>query len=128
MVESNRTNDFQEKIATVSSGGNPLIVKILSGNTDSEIINLNGCNLIRFELPAVFTGTIISFKASCDDGITYTDLYRTGDDTLIVTPVTAGRQYVMVPQDLAGVQKLIIKSNASESAERIIKLVARTLS
>ena len=116
---------FSTKIAN-STDSVLLTATITSGTDVTEALNLSGCNLVAFKLPAAFTGTAISFQGSFD-GSTYYDLYRTVDNTLISTPVTADRMYLITVSDLAGVQYLKLKSDASEAADREINLLTRSM-
>lgn len=119
------TNEFPTRISNTVH--NEILSAIIPINSTTSVgIDLSGCTLVSMWIPALFTGTEISFLGSFD-GTTYSDLYRTVDDSLIFTPITAGRMYLLNVADLAGMRFLQLKSNATEIAERTILLLARSL-
>jgi hypothetical protein len=119
------TNEFPTRIVNTTRDTTLSAVIAISGTT-SAALDLSGCTLVAMTIPALFTGTEISFQGSFD-GTTYVDLYRTVDDALIYTPITAGRTYLLNVADLAGIRFIKLKSNATEIAERTILLLARSL-
>ena len=118
-------NEFSTRI-TNSIHNTTLAAVIPISSTTSAALDLFGCTIVAIKIPSSFTGTEISFLGSFDS-INYYDLYRTVDDTLIFTPITAGRMYILNVADLAGIRFIKLKSNATEVAERTIALLARSL-
>jgi len=102
---------------------NSLPVKILTGQTKSEIVNVMGSTLKTLILPAVFTGTEISFEISID-GITFYPYYNI-DNNLVKFSCTQGRAYGFAAIDFYSIQYLKLVSNATEGAERNLTLITR---
>jgi hypothetical protein len=98
---------------------------ILSGQTTSDAIDLQGRPLVGMILPAAFTGSTITFTISVDNS-TFTAVYNTANTQLSVT-VTQGRAYLFSPGDLVGVRYLKLVSGSSEGADRSITLISREL-
>jgi hypothetical protein len=96
---------------------------ILSGQTKSAAVSLAGFTLTGIITPAALDGTSLSFDVSAD-GSTFVPLY---DSTNTAQTVTAGvsRGYALNPQVFMNWNQIKVVSNASESADHVITLVAR---
>lgn len=108
-------NDFSNNPVSI------LTATIEIGQTDSDIINMNGATLKTIFIPAAFTGTAITFEVSYD-GTTFAP-YANVDDDLVEITVTAGRAYGLAAIDFFGVLSFKIISDSAEAAERSIILV-----
>ncbi len=94
---------------------------ILSGQTTSAAIDVYGTTLKTIYMPAAFTGTKLNFKVS-EDNVTFYD-YANINNNLVEVTITAGRAYGLAAIDFASIQFLKLVSDASEAADRTIKLV-----
>lgn len=110
-----QVSDFADRSVSV------LTATIEIGQTDSDIINMNGATLKTIFMPAAFTGTKINFEVSYD-GSTFAP-YANVDDNLVEITVTAGRAYGLAAIDFFGVLSFKIVSDSAEAAERSIILV-----
>lgn len=115
-VSSSRMNANIARTSVTSS------VSISSAATDSTAIDISTTIAGGFIIPAAFTGTSVSYKAS------YT---TTGHQPLydqygsqVTTPVAVNRAFPF-PAEAAGFASLIIVSSASESGARTIQTVRK---
>lgn len=100
---------------------------ISSSGTKTGAIDLGGCQLTGFQLPASFTGTAITFEVSPDNS-TFQALYDKNNAAISFT-VTQGRTYALgdLIQSLAGYRYMKLVSGSTEGADRTITLFARPL-
>lgn len=111
------TNQVKQYVQSIIE---PLEATIAISTTESDAINLQGTTIAGMYIPAAFTGTSISFKASYD-GVNFVDI---SDGSTIVAATIAPSQYVALsPIIFYGVRLLKIVSNASEAAERVITVI-----
>lgn len=103
----------------------PLTATILNGQTTSDAINTFATGITIIEMPAAFDGTQLTFQTS-SDGVTFQDYYNINNVPVAVT-CTAGRNYGLAAQDFYGVQWIKVVSNASETADREIKLIPKSI-
>ena len=97
------------------------IATILSGQTDSNEIDLLGMSLCGFFMPETFTGTTITFKTATESGGTFLAIAD-------VTKTVAVNQYIPIdPADFAGVQVIKLVAD-SQGADAAITLAVRQLS
>ena len=99
-------------------------VVILSGQSESQPFQPKGTTPTKIYMPASFDGTQLTFLLSSDNGVTYLPYYNV-DDVEVIYSVTQGRVYGLATIDLYGVTHMKIVSDASESADRTLKLVVR---
>jgi len=90
--------------------------RIANGAQQSEAINIRKHVLLGVIIPALFTGTELSFQVCDTESGTYVDLYDDQSAQVKVT-VAAGRAYTL-PAALAAWSWVKIKSNAAEGAAR----------
>jgi hypothetical protein len=98
---------------------------ILNGQSKSNIIDVKGTSIKTIFLPAAFDGSTLTFEIS-EDGTNFFPYYNINNMPITID-VTAGRAYGLAAIDLYSIQFLKIVSSATESAERIIKLIARAI-
>ena len=112
-----RTKDFQVK--TTSE-----VVKILSGQTITDSVDLHGTALVAIITPSALTGTVIRFKGSINDTL-FNDMYDSGG--LQITIDVGASRYIPlnVIDDFKGVRFIKLVSNQSEADDRNITLVLR---
>jgi len=103
----------------------PLVAVIQSGQSESNIINPYATTVKTIFMPAAFDGTAITFKISYD-GLTFYNYYNI-DNILVSITCSAGRAYGLGAIDFYSIQHLKIVSNATESAERQINLLTRSI-
>ena len=105
-----------------------LTATILSGQTESDVIDSRGASLIGIIIPAAFTGTSLTFEVgSGPDGSTLADYYNAAG-TQISVAVAPSRYVGMAAIDFAPTRFLKIISDQSEGADRAVILVFRGLS
>lgn len=100
-------------------------VSILSGQTTSAAIDLNGRTLCGFIMPAALTGTALSITAS--DSLTGTYLtLQDGDGADFSLAIAASKWIPINNVNLTASLRFIkLVSNASEGADRTIKIAKR---
>lgn len=96
---------------------------IANGETKSAIINMKGISLKTILLPAVFDGSNLAFEVS-DNGIDFYPYYNI-NNVVVAIDITAGRAYGVAAIDFYSIQYMKIVSNASQAADRTIKLIGR---
>jgi hypothetical protein len=99
-------------------------VTIAISTTTSPAVDCGGFVLCGIQLPAVLTGTAISFLASAD-GVTYQPLFNTTTGTLLSYTVTEATFQAINPQDFQGVNYFKIVSNETEVAARTFHCALR---
>lgn len=102
---------------------NTKIATIPSGQTTSNIINLQGATLKTIILPALFTGTQLFFQISIN-GSTFYDYYNIDNIKVSIT-CSQNRAYGLGAIDFYSIQYLKIVSGTTESANRDIILLTR---
>lgn len=90
---------------------------IAATQTTSAPIECKGQALCGIQMPAAFTGTTLTFKASID-GTTFQPIYNTTSGTLLTYTVAQGRYIAINPQDFLGVNYLEIVSGSTEGTLR----------
>ena len=96
---------------------------IANGQSESGVIDLVGKIVVALITPAALDGVVFTLKIS-SDGITFYDYYDILGNLLNIT-VAPDRWIGFLPVDFANVRYLKFVSDASESAERILKIAAR---
>lgn len=103
----------------------PIIATIANGQTKSDIIDTYGVTIVQIELPAAFDGTSLTFETS-SDGSTFQP-YRNINNIIVSVTCSAGNNYGIAAQDFFPVRYVKIVSNATEAADRIIRLVPQSI-
>lgn len=98
---------------------------ITSGQTTSAIIDVSATTIKTIILPVAFDGANLTFTVS-DDGITFYDYYNVDNIAVSIT-CTQGRAYGLAAIDFYSIRFLKIVSSATESADRTIKLILRSI-
>lgn len=97
-------------------------VTIANAGTTTPTITLDSNKIpLGIEMPAAFTGTALSFKATSVSGGTPVPLYY--ESTLYSVTVAASRFHSLNRNAFEGVKYLQIVSNATEGAARDLQLV-----
>lgn len=97
-------------------------VTIPISTTTSNEINLNRRTLVGLIMPAVFTGTAITFLAYRAASDSFVAVHDAAGAAVSIT-VAADRHIVIPPNTLNGVSRIKLVSGSSEAAERVIELV-----
>ena len=98
---------------------------IANSDTVSTAVDLENNTLVGLELPALFTGTTITFQASNNNG-TFKDVKK--EDGTSYFLVVAQNTYVVIPPSaLAGLRYVKIVSGSSESPARSVKAIVRQI-
>lgn len=92
---------------------------IASSGTVSTVINTGGMTVVGVMLPATFTGTTLTFKASTD-GINFFTVKSTTSGTSLSYTVAQGTYAALDPKDFYGIQYLEIVSGSTEGAARTL--------
>lgn len=96
-------------------------VKVANAGTESNALALNSESLCAVITPAAFTGTSITFLASCD-GTNFAQVCMPDGNPLELT-VTANKHYSLNPAHTVGIVALKVVCGTQQAAEREIKLV-----
>ena len=94
---------------------------IANGQTTSNAIKLMGRSLAALIMPAAFTGTSLTIKASID-GVTYLDAYNT-DGNILTISCAANRYICLFTPDFFATEYIKIVSSGAEGAERVVTAV-----
>lgn len=100
-------------------------VTILSGQTDSDAIDLQGHTIIGVRMPAAFTGA----------SITLLEAKLTTDTFSPINPSGAGATYIVTPSQTIGIPAnnascancLKVRSSSAEGADRSIVVISRVM-
>ena len=98
---------------------------IANGSQESGGVFIKGATLSGVYIPAVFTGTAISFLAS-HDGQNFSPVMD-GQGNEISRTVSAGQYIALDPTTFAGINHLKIKSGTAEAASRTMKIASRVV-
>ncbi len=96
---------------------------ILSGQTDSDVIDFKDFAQGGFILPAAFTGATVSFKVCNTSGGTFVALYDAAN-VLVSLTVTAARAYAF-PVALFPFAFVKIVSASAEGADRLLDVALK---
>jgi hypothetical protein len=104
-----------------------LTATIANGQTTSGQVDLAGTTLCGFIMPAAFTGTVITLTMSDANGGTFVTAQDGSGSDLSLT--VAVNKYIPINNLAltAGLRFVKVVSNASEGAQRVIKLVTRAV-
>ena len=94
--------------------------------TTSGAIDTVGMSLIGVTTSAALTGTTFTFLASDTAAGTFNPIFNDVGGQVTVT-IAVDRVILWNTNDLAGIRFLKLVSNATETAERTIKLIIRQL-
>lgn len=100
-------------------------VTILSGQTDSDAIDLQGATVVGVRMPAAFTGATITLL----EAKLTTDTFSPIDPSGIAGtyPVTVSRTISVPAQNTACANCLKVRSASSEGADRSIVVISRVI-
>lgn len=93
-------------------------VSIASGGTTSATVSTSGMQLVGCQIPALFTGTSISFTAATTKSAAFQELDNSSGK--VSYTVAQGKFISINPADFAAVQYFKIVSNSSEGANRTL--------
>lgn len=99
---------------------------ILSGQTQSNIVNVHGASLLALIIPLGFTSATLTFDASLD-GINFYSLvdgYTGNPLQLVCSANTFSR---VLPADFVAIQAFKIKSSVTQSSDVSIDVVCGPL-
>jgi hypothetical protein len=95
---------------------------IAAGGTATPLIDLGNFRPVAIVLPAAFTGTTVTPKTSYD-GVNSNPIYDAAGTQKTIN-VGTGRRVILSPSDYLGARYVSLTSNATESADRVIKIIA----
>lgn len=99
------------------------IATVAIGQTNSDVVDLYGTQVVGFVMPAALNSTSMKIKAVYSDGTSAT-LSKGGSD--LSYTVAVDKHIVVTPEDLAGVRKIQLVMGTSESGgARSIKILTR---
>ena len=98
-------------------------VVIANGATTSTAISMDGARIpLAIQLPAALTGTVITFQASVDSGVTYTALYD--ESTLYSLTVSTSRWVALKRSVFDAVTLVRLISGSTEGGTRTIQVIS----
>ena len=98
-------------------------IKILSGQTESEVIETSGLQVVSIHTPAAFTGTALTFKAATSVSGTF-KVIEDGLGAAISKVVSPDKVIVLDPSNSVSFSPFLkIISGTAEAADRIIDVV-----
>lgn len=102
-----------------------LTATIASGQTTSNAIDLSGCDLCGFYMPAAFTGTTIKVQSSPTFDGTYVEVQDGAGADISLTVVPS--KYIPIANlaYIAGLRFIKLVSGSSEGGTRTITIAAR---
>ncbi len=96
-------------------------------DTDSDEVRIYGKTIVAIKIPSAMTGTGLSFSVS-SDGEDFALFYNDAGGLIETVNTTDTAWHIGIePADFESVNNIVLISNATELAERKIKLVLRTL-
>lgn len=95
---------------------------ILSGQTTSSSVILDGNTLAGIYCPASMTGATLSFSVSRDNA-TFVTLRDSSGSAISVTLDASAAMYALNPSDFAGVGSVKVVSASAEGADRALVLI-----
>ncbi len=101
------------------------VATILSGQTDSDIVDLKGTTLIGFEVPASFTGGSITFKVGKDASSLKT--FRNTAGTVATVTITPDSSYGLVATDFAAWRFIQLIAGSAQAGDVALNLQTRPL-
>jgi len=99
------------------------VATIAAGATVSSAVDLKYKTLCGIQLPAAFTGVVLSFQTATTLAGTYQNMYQNG--VIYQQTVTQGTYVILTPSIFAGVQYIKIVSGTAEGAARTLELNVR---
>lgn len=109
-----------DHVLVISSGS------IVSGQTVSAAIPVNGLALVGIQLPAAFTSTTLTFQISLD-GTTYQPVYVTTTGTALSYTVAQAHYVAIDPVPFYGARFIKLVSGSAEGATRTLALALKGL-
>lgn len=100
-------------------------VTILSGQTDSNAIDLQGHTVVGLRMPAAFTGATVTLMEAKLPGDTFSPINPSGVGATY--PVTASQTIGIPSNNAACASQLKIRSSSSEAADRSIIVISRVI-
>lgn len=100
-------------------------VTILSGQTESNPVQLARSSLVGIRIPGTFTGTTISIMESDSQNGTYQVVNPSGAGSTY--PVTASNTLAIPVNNSACCAWVKLKSDSSEGANRNLTIITRTV-
>jgi hypothetical protein len=99
-------------------------VTIASSGTTSTTLTLSGSRIpLVILIPAVMTGTTMTFKAS-NDGATFYPIYYESTSYSVTIPTGAVRHIALDRRAMEGVKYFQVVSGSSESSSRSIGVIS----
>lgn len=98
-------------------------VTILSGATVSSILSTSGMTLVGIQVPAAFTGTVITVQASDSATGSFFPVYNSAG--ALSYTVAPSRWLVIDPKDFIGLQFIKLVSGTAEAADRAVNLMLK---
>ncbi len=96
-----------------------------SGQTvSSKAFPANDHVAFGMQMPAAFTGTVMYFQVSADNGTTFQDLYDATGTTRVSVTVTTSRSYDL-PSELTAWTHFKLVSGSAEGADRSIVVIGK---
>lgn len=99
-------------------------ITIPSGTKVSNSFVLRAYTLVAVKFPTM-TSTVVNLQDSLD-GTTFDSTYNTNGDLLSWT-IVSGSQVKLLPADTAGFIELKLSVDSNEAADRVIKLICRSV-
>lgn len=109
---------FTKGYSGLSSYGAAVV--IANGAQESSAIDCGGMTLVGILLPAVFTGTALTFETSTAVDGTFVPIKTTTSGSLLSYTVAQGTYCALDPKDFHGIRFLKIKSGSAEGAARTL--------
>lgn len=103
-------------------------VTIANGGTLSDAVDLEGWSLVGIRFPAAMSSATITFTAAEDDTATYVAVVNEAGTTPTIS-ATAAKYVAIAPSSIYAnmVGKIKVVAVGAEGAERLIKLVTRSV-
>lgn len=118
-------NDFQQASISRDIALTSFDVVIPNGQDTTGEIRTAGIPILRIEMPAAFDGTKLLFEGS-HDGQNY-HAYKNSLGEPVQVRVSANDSIGIAPIDFLGINFIKIRSDATETADRTIKIITRAI-
>jgi hypothetical protein len=109
---------YQAKLVNSSAAK----VKILAGQTESDVFNASGASVLAFATSENFTTSDVTFLASLDS-VNFYPLWDGYSNTQVSMPAVEASKFIKIfPADFAGVQALKLVSSVAQLEDTEIQI------
>ncbi len=99
--------------------------QILTGNTTSRPVSLEGSSLVAIVTPSGLDGTSLTFMASEEKNGTYKQMTSAFDGSNVTALITTDKHVSLLVDDFFAAKFIKIVSSATETGDRTFELIMK---